>query len=227
MKKKISLALLLFITGAITVQAQNLSIHAGINSSNMHFKFVPDANNPLDTSFSLDPKTNLRLGAEYHFHFKNSISMETGLYYSTRSRVQSNKSEMSEFEDVIAISYIEMPLNIRYAFPVGDISIHLRGGAMLGYAVSGSRSGYSQTTIPGFPVVRNEYDEKLEIGGENEFKSFDAGYNLGFGIVYNKIALNLNYNRTIGSIFNNSNYPDSKSTTKWGVTNLTLGFTLF
>lgn len=227
MKAKLSFTFLIFVASTITIKAQNVSLHAGINSSNMHFNFVPDANNPMDTSFSLDPKTNLRFGAEYHFHFKNSLSLETGLYYSTRSRAQSYKSEMSEFEDVIAMSYIEMPLNIRYAFPVGDISIHLRGGTMLGYAVSGSRSGYSQTMIPGLPVVRNEYDDKLEIGGENEFNSFDMGYNIGFGIVYNKIALNLNYNRSIGSIFNNSAYPDSKSTTKWGVTNLTLGYTLF
>lgn len=218
---------MLFAASSSNLMSQNVSVHAGINASNMHFKLVPDAISTLDTSFSLEPKVTFRIGAEYHFHFKQNVSLETGLYYSNRSRAQSFKSEFSEFEDIISMNYVEIPINVRYALPVGDMSVHLRGGMLLGLALNGSRSGYDQTTIPGLPVVRNEYDKELEIGGENQFKSFDAGYNVGIGFVFNKIMVNVNYNRSLGSIIDNTAVPDSKSTTKWGVTQVTLGYTLF
>ncbi len=204
--------------------SQHIGIHVGANSSNMAFNLKnPDV--PNDTSFSLQSNLGLRVGATYTHQFKFPLLLESGIYFSQRSRKQDLSDNGFTFIDNISMNLIEIPLHVGYQYKNEDFLINVKGGILTGFVLNGHRHGESNTPIPG--STPNTWDDPLKFGGDNQWKSTTLSYDFGVGLGYKKWLLNLNYNKSLGTIYNNTRNPDSKSTTKWSVFNITLGYTLF
>ncbi len=103
------------------------------------------------------------------------------------------------------INYIELPVNLAYAFSLGDNKLFIGAGPYAAVGLSGSSKGKS--SING--QASEETDEKVEFGSdEGQSKRFDYGGNVMAGYFMNNgLMLKLNYSHGIANL---SNVSDNK-----------------
>jgi Outer membrane protein beta-barrel domain len=103
------------------------------------------------------------------------------------------------------INYIELPVNLAYAFNMGKNKLFLGAGPYAAVGLSGRSTGKS--SVNGEPA--EETDEKIEFGSdEDQTKKFDYGGNIMAGYFMNNgVMLKLNYSRGFANL---SNEADSK-----------------
>lgn len=103
------------------------------------------------------------------------------------------------------INYIELPVNLAYAFPLGKNKLFLGAGPYGAYGLSGKSKGTSSVN----GETAEETDEKIEFGSsEDQTKRFDYGANIMAGYFMNNgLMIKLNYSRGFANL---SNVTDEK-----------------
>jgi hypothetical protein len=140
----------------------------------------------LDT----DAKTGLNLGAVFGLRCSPYIPMflESGIYYTEKGGKMSLGHDDSTYK--YNLSYIEMPLLMKYGVEVADqFAVLPYVGPTFGFGVAGQ-------TKEKFPGGVRKYDSF----GDDKFNRFDVGIKLGCGIEWNMLYAELGY--------------------QWGITNI-------
>ena len=98
------------------------------------------------------------------------------------------------------ISYVELPVNLGYAFDLGGPKLILGAGPYLAYGVGGKNK--FDATVGG--TVVNSIDDKIQFGsGVDETKPFDYGANVFAGLlIENGLMLKVNYSMGLANLSN-------------------------
>lgn len=201
-------------------KGQGISVNAGMNISDMRFNLIGDGE---DTSYNYGTGLGLRIGGEYTFNINDAMGVEGGLYFSQRKASRSESDEFETFDQNLTVNYIDIPVNFKYSIPLSSMKLNIKGGVLLGLALSGNDKGSFKAVDGSFDY---SWDDKVEIGTDDELKRMDFGYNIGLGIEVSKINIGLNYNSSLGNIYDMTSMPDDESNAKWSVINLTVGYIL-
>jgi hypothetical protein len=222
MKKRNNLFSLLTVAAICSftsLNAQNISVNAGINISNLRYHLVEESSG-IDTSYYRGMGLGVRVGGEYTHQLNDKMGIEAGLYFSQRASENSGTFESYKITSRINVNYFDIPVNLKYSLPLNGMKLNLKAGALLGLGLSGTSSGGIKYTQPGFED--QTYNDEIKLGTEGEIKRMDLGVNIGASIDINKFNIGLTYNRSLGNIVDVPK--GEKSSLAWSVFNLTLGY---
>jgi len=98
------------------------------------------------------------------------------------------------------VNYIELPVNLAYAFKLGNNKLFVGGGPYAGYGLSGKNKGTG--SVNGQPS--EESSEDIEFGSEEgQMKRFDYGGNLMVGyFMQSGLMIKANYTRGFANLAN-------------------------
>lgn len=199
-------------------KAQNITINAGLNFSDIYVKSsIPD------TAFNLGMSTGFRLGGEYTLNITQYFGVNTGLYFSQRKVSHSGSDKIAIYENNALVNYLDIPLNLKYSFPIRTVKFSVKTGALLGLAIYGSQYGFSKSVDGSW---NESWDDKIVFGAKGAFKRMDLGYNIGISANIGKIEAGINFNNSFLDVFDRSFSKNLESTAKWRVINLFVGYKL-
>ena len=179
MKTKI-FYVIVFILSVQIASAQTFGIKGGVNFANMTFS---------SSGIDISPKsiTGYHFGPVADFALQEKLHFNTGLLYSLKGFKMEVTGETGSFSGTETFSYLEIPLNLAYLFPINDKSdFFIQAGPYLGYALSGKDKTGGETTNVDF-----------ESGG---MKRLDYGLGFGGGVEFGPIVASLNYQLGIANI---------------------------
>jgi hypothetical protein len=168
MKKQCSvLVVLLAICSLGNLYAQKIGLRAGLNFANMLMK-------DKDETYSDDFNSRLayHIGPVAEFQMCSRSSLETGILLSSKGY----KWEVGENKVTFSPMYFQIPVNVRFFMPVGDMKPFLLAGPYLGYGIGGKGKNENGTTEEN--DIKWGNDKK-----KDDLKPLDFGLNFGFGIV--------------------------------------------
>ena len=120
----------------------------------------------------------LQLGVVGDYFFTDNIYANSGLLYSMKGAKYKDGNLTAKWP----IHYLEIPINIGYRADLGnDMGFFAQAGPYIGYAVAS--------------------DFKFG-SGLAEIKRFDAGFNVGAGVEYNKFQFGATYGFGLANIAN-------------------------
>ena len=188
MRKLINL-LMIFTAMAITtgVFAQSIGIKGGLNLSTM---MVKDDDDTYSDDFLLNPGFHAGVVAE--FPFGDIFSLEPGLLISTKGyKIDEDMLDMKMKLNVNPM-YIEIPVNGKVAFELGELKIFVTAGPYVGYGLAGKwkiemtdESGNKETNEEDILWGSDE--------GEDDFKNLDYGVTAGACIEFSGVMVGFNY----------------------------------
>jgi len=142
------------------LSAQNFGVQVGMNMSSLSGEEMED----------LDMKMGINGGVVADFSFSDVMSLKTGALYSTKGA----QMEDSGIKMSLALSYIEVPLNIGYS--VSD-QISLMAGPYIGLLMS------AKSKVSG-SFLGEDIDEEEDV--KEDFAGMDFGINLGASFSINE-----------------------------------------
>ncbi len=152
----------------------------------------------ISSAFSSNNLTGYQIGLVYQVMPKKSgFGMEVGALLSQKGSSFTDSTDVADIKQGYReLSYVEVPLNLRYHFTLGFIGIYGIAGIYGAYALSG------KTVNEITNVIQNE-----------TFQSFmdhvDYGFNLGGGLeMFNKIQLGATWSQGVrNTSFTNTMVP--------------------
>jgi hypothetical protein len=190
-----------FILCVQIANAQTFGIKGGVNFANMTIS---------GGGMSLSPKsiTGFHIGPVADFQLKDQFHFNTGLLYSTKGFKMDVSGEGESFSGTETFSYLEIPLNLAYLFPINDKSdFFIQAGPYLGYALSGKDKFGSETHDIDF--------------AEDMIKRFDYGVGFGGGVQFGSIVASVNYQLGLANL---NDDPDVDATFKNKVFQISLAY---
>jgi hypothetical protein len=200
---KILTAFIVILFSTINISnCQSIGIRGGLNFSNFmgdfYFSDYPDKINP-------NAKLGLNFGPTIEMGISEKISFQSGIVFSQKGfkyqeieeRRRGGTVEIVEYNDVLKISYLQVPLNFKFYHEVNDFKIFGILGSYYGFALSGKMIYDDLDDSP--------YYYETTFGKEGDLKGSDFGFNLGFGIEIKSFEIMLTYERGIIDISQNKN----------------------
>ena len=181
--KHFTVAILLTILSG-TLFSQELSVRAGLNLSNMVIK---DDQETYSDDFNMN--TGFHLGAAVNFPFSDVFSIETGLLLSTKGY----KIKGEDFTSKWNLMYLDIPLNAKASFELGDIKMYGLLGPYIGLGISGKNSNKSEG---------EKNSETINWGSDENasFKRLDFGLTVGAGVEISSLQIGLQYGLGLANI---------------------------
>ncbi len=189
----------------LSSSAQTFGVKAGLNFSNM---VVKDDDKTYSDDYKLKP--GFHIGGVAEFEINDMIFFEPGALISTKgTRAKEDGYKMS-----LNLIYLEIPMNAKVKFELGDINIFGFAGPYVAVALSGK----SKFTVDG-----DTEKKSVEWGsGDDESKRLDFGLNLGAGAeLTDELSLSLSYGLGLGNM---SNVTDNGSKVQNRVIALSVGY---
>lgn len=180
----------------------SFSVRAGFNASN---RLGADEFASRDYHWH----HSFNVGATCDFRKSKKFLGRTGIYYTEKGF-----NELSTL--YTNLNYLEMPMLAVFQLPVGKVvKFEMQVGLFFAYGVGGKRNMHVSD-----PVYIEEYDvydydhfKYVEIPNfkdsdwdKAEYKRFDTGINLGFGINFSRFCIGASYDLSIGHEHRNSNH---------------------
>jgi len=174
--------------------AQEISLRGGLNISHMAEKMVGD-------NFFDDPwlKPGFHFGPTISFTLIKSLTLETGVLYSSkglRNKGKSGWDEETTYLEKLNLSYLEVPLNLKVKIFERNLSLYGFAGGYFGYALWGNL--YKNSDISKDEVFRARIT--WEKGSEYPMKRLDYGVNMGFEVTNNRSSIGINYQLGLAKI---------------------------
>ncbi len=201
----IELRILLFaLMLSANIFSQGFGVELGYNSAKM--KEIQDGKELPDESFiHYNRKGGIAIGFNYDFELSENLYFETGLGYQSKGMEEVVEEEGFDGKDYIettSLSYLEIPLKIKYNYEIGDDTyIFGIGGFNIGFGLSGTKETDNGKNI-------DSEDIKFGSNEEDDYKSMDLSMAIGAGILYKNYELRLGFNNSISNL--NPNSDDEK-----------------
>ena len=186
--KELRLSLVIAFIGMISLisaQTASLSIKGGLNISNFY------GDNLLEKN--MQPGFHIGLGAD--LGFAPNISLQTGLFYSTKGAKYNYdypKKAVGEVEYDVNANYLQMPIHLAYKIEVTPgTKVVFKAGPYIAYGIGGKRKIVSKFTNDLIPIIGDQEIESFN--KEFGLKRFDAGVGVGIGMEFNLITVDLGW----------------------------------
>lgn len=186
--KKLKLSLVIALVGMasfVGAQSASLSIKGGLNMSNFFSSELNDK--------SMKPGFHVGVGAD--LEFVTNISLQTGLYYSSKGAKYTFDIPIAggNIEYNTSANYLQLPVHLAYKIDVAPgTKLVLHAGPYIAYGLSGKRkitAGWSSgNEIELGSKDANTFDKDLGV-----MKRFDAGVGLGVGAELGDILVDLGW----------------------------------
>jgi hypothetical protein len=209
--KRILTAIVLLAFASVTF-AQTFGLKAGFNLSNFDSKSNHGSSGNYD-SFNYDLKLNpgFHFGATAEFAVAKPFSLETGLFLTTKGF--KNKFTFNDYFGVAStikgkstFYYIEIPLNAKATFDLGNKKLYGALGPYIGYGI-----GYFFRDETKQNGQTNKHNSGL-IWGSGFNSRMDFGLNSGCGIIINALQFGLTYSLGLAnSMYNTGNAETAKN----------------
>ncbi|MDE6555514.1 MAG: PorT family protein [Duncaniella sp.] len=175
-----------------------------------------------------DARSGLRLGAAVDWHLINSISINTGLYFSMKGAKREYAYENYEgyrytkYYDRYSYNVLEIPVYVNYHFTVApESSVQVFFGPYFDLGVYGRKLNKetfeNTTTSTTYPLFKNS----------NGAHRFNCGVGLGAAYTWNQFLVELQYQWGCTSAFKKIMFDGGPTPSKWGNWNtfsITLGY---
>lgn len=184
-----------FIIPTSTFAQIKFGIKAGIN--------LADMNGRVDGIKDSDTKTKLgfNLGGVLNYSFTDILSLETGLILDSKGyeyRFDSNGDFSSKADYgklVTSIYYLDVPINLKVRYDLGNIKVFGRFGPYIGFALSGKikATGDLKNDMKDLGL---DTEKPIEFGGSatnDDLKGFDFGLIFGAGVGIGKVEIGADY----------------------------------
>lgn len=193
--KKLKLSLIVaFVAMASIVGAQSasLSVKGGLNMSNFYGDNLTDK--------SMKPGFHIGVGAD--LEFVPNISLQTGLYFSTKGAKYTYDSPYmaaGNIDYTMTANYLQLPIHVAYKIDVTPgTKVVFHAGPYLAYGIGGKRTIDSRFTDDLKPFFG---DQELNTFDKNfGLKPFDMGVGIGVGAEFGLILLDLGWDIGLNNI---------------------------
>jgi hypothetical protein len=204
MKQRIKLfPVFLFVLIGLTSYAQELKLKGGLNNS-----WITYYNHGVNLSDEYSAKLGYQLGASAILPVRGNLSINLGAVMMKRNYNWIQIPEPNdEWHFDITRWYLEFPVLVRRAFYFSEFSLYGELGPYVSIGLSNNES-YKH-------YFNGEFDKEGNIDhqwGTDDYnlKRFDYGYNVGFGLLFKKLEIGINYEQ--GFIdFESSGWLESKN----------------
>lgn len=186
--KKLKLSLVIALVGMASLvgaQSASLNVKGGLNMSNFFSSELNDKN--------MKPGFHAGVGAD--LEFVPNISLQTGLYYSSKGAKYSADIPIAggNIEYNTSANYLQLPIHLAYKIDVTPgTKVVFRGGPYLAYGLNGKRkitAGWSSgNEIKLGAKDANTFDKDFGV-----MKRFDAGIGVGVGTELGNILVDLGW----------------------------------
>jgi len=178
--KKLLLVLALA-ASLVSLDAQSIGIHAGLNFANGTFDDGIDADD-------LKSITGIRIGPVVQFKMGTIFELHSGAIYSQKGYEITEAISLGK----VTIDYIDIPVNFAAAFDLGGIGAFVKAGPVIGLGIGGK----TKTAI-------GEFD--IEFGSEDgEIKALDFGGAVGAGVKLGTLQIDATYDFSLNDLSNNN-----------------------
>lgn len=169
-----------------TAQVQ-VGIRGGFNSTNY-------------TDTELNNKSGFNAGIVAYSNLEKPLFFQSGLLFNQKGAQVNLLGFKSKFE----FNYLEIPLNVGYSFPVGNmVKVAPYAGPYIAYAINAhQKTGGEKVDLFKDSKVYDDYlDPDYSIEFSSKPKRVDFGANVGVGLHFgNKIIVNGQYNQGLTNI---------------------------
>lgn len=131
----------------------------------------------LGLDVTSESKLGFQLGILYTKDLSDAFQIRPGLQFTQKGA----EGEDPDTEESVTVNfnYLEIPVDFRYKFPIGDYQVAAHLGPYFGYLLSASDGEQSST---------------------EGFKRTELGLNLGAEFLINQFSIGLNYSRGLSNI---------------------------
>lgn len=181
MKQLFRLTVILMVMAfAMNAQAQTIGLKAGLNMASMVIE-VDD-----EKADDIKMKPGFHIGATFEMPFGDMLAFEPGALLSTKGY----KLDGDPDDYVFNVMYVEVPLNAKAYFDIGEVKLFALAGPYIGIGVTGTSK------------VGDE-SEDIEWGTEvDEANRIDYGLNIGAGVQIGAIEAGIGYGLGLGNMSN-------------------------
>lgn len=197
-KTILTIVVLLFLANASF--AQGFGIRAGVNLQNINGK---DA---LGDKLENDLSLGFNLGANYEMMVGTDIYFQPGLLFSTKGAKSEEVFLGETLKSKLALSYIELPLNIVFKPLLGTGHMLLGFGPYVGYGIGGKFTFDTPNTSTEWDVKFQSEVTDSDPDDVAYVKAFDAGANFIIGYELASM-ISIQLNAQLGLIDINPTYP--------------------
>lgn len=215
-KTILTIVVLLFL--ANTAFAQGFGIRAGVNLQNINGKDA--TGDKLENDMSL----GFNVGANYEMMVGTDIYFQPGLLFSTKGAKSEEVFLGETFKSKLALSYIELPLNIVFKPLLGTGHMLLGFGPYVGYGIGGKFTFDTPSTSTEWDVKFQSEVTDSDPDDVAYVKAFDAGANFIIGYELASM-ISIQLNAQLGLIDINPKYPvETEETMKNTGFGISLGY---
>jgi hypothetical protein len=133
-----------------------------------------------DGGATISGEPSFELGPVLYYALKDNFYINSGAMFSIKNFTVSSGGSSSTTES-LNLYYVEVPLYIGYAFPIGGLDFYAQAGPYAGFKVS----------------------ESLPLGmGESGISSFNAGLGFAGGINIKRFKIELGYQNGLTNVIN-------------------------
>ncbi|MEI6059137.1 MAG: porin family protein [Bacteroidota bacterium] len=198
--KKIFIALALFAYASVPF-AQTFGIKAGFNLSTMLSK---DNDRTYRDIFKLNP--GFHVGATAEVTLNKTFSFEPALLLTTKGYRYNQRLTLDDGttvaqKDNTTLYYIDIPLNVKATFKLGNTKPYIFSGPYLGFGIAGNSK--QEATYLGHTYKSNT---KINWGSGDSpsYKRMDFGLNIGAGVAIKALAFGVSCSIGAANITNNT-----------------------
>jgi hypothetical protein len=142
-----------------------------------------------DDEDSWKGKFGLEVGPVLYYSLSNNFYINSGLMFSLKTF----KEEIDGVKWGINTSYLELPLNIGYSIPIGNLHTYGQLGPYVGYNLSAK--------------IKASYGgESVTEDIKDEISPINAGIGLMYGININRFKIELGYQYGLTNVFKDDEY---------------------
>ncbi len=197
--KKILLSLSLFLSIASFAQKINYGAAAGVTVYNMRGEAIDNLKNVLGFTndiITTQPVTGFYAGGFATFPLTNNLSLEPGLYYSSKGYELSGSYTVKDIDILTAnaraklqTSYIDLPLLLKANFN----GLQVFAGPQISYLTHANLN--TKASVVGFNLLNKDIDVT------KQFNQWDAGVTGGIGYQFpNGIRITAAYERGLSKV---------------------------
>ncbi len=189
--KKLSRILMIVVFATINYQSygQVFSIRAGANTANCA---IDNHIHNLATGTIL----GLNFGGTTEFMVSDKYSIETGLIINYKGI---NEHVLGGIDTATRLVYLDIPINVKYKFELGENKLYLTAGPYIGYGIAGLYT---------YKINGERNGDKVEWSNgstSNDFKRLDYGINLGAEYEFGVWGIGLQYGHGLANILSSEN----------------------